>query len=423
MSRHLQIELTSRAPEGGWTWRAAGARQPRGTLDAGLLPEAVAVGAVLRAEVESTIDGIEVVAVTARQERREPTVERIEVLGTPRSRPEVSVAYAREGRGRPGGRGPRRDRDDGRADRSPAAARSGRGRRSAEGGADGAERQRDRRAPAARERGAPATRDRRPPVSSVHRNAALAALRPEQLPIAEQLVRGGIPAVRQAIDEQNAAAKAQGRPAVAPEPFLAMAEELLPIVNLAAWKDRASAAQAQGRELRIRDLRAVVAASRTVGLDDEGRTMARALEQSLEERVGALGEEWVGRITTALDEGRVADALRISSRPPEPGTRVSAELATRLAGAAGEAMAVTTPPATWLDLLDAAVESPVRRTVRPSGIPDDPDVQAAAHKAAGLVPELAKLLGLRIPPPPPPRGGVRSGQLSRAGGARPRAGS
>ena len=45
-----------------------------------------------------------------------------------------------------------------------------------------------------------------------HRNAMLATLRPEQIPVAEQLLRGGLQAVRQAIATQNAGAKAAGKP-------------------------------------------------------------------------------------------------------------------------------------------------------------------------------------------------------------------
>ena len=99
----------------------------------------------------------------------------------------------------------------------------------------------------------------------------LAALRPEQIPVAEQLLRGGLPAVRQAIAAQNTAAKASGKPAASSDALMAMAEELLPVVKLADWKDRASVAQTSGKEYRLRELRAVVAASRTVILDEEGR--------------------------------------------------------------------------------------------------------------------------------------------------------
>ena len=241
------------------------------------------------------------------------------------------------------------------------------------------------------------------PTSTVHRNAVLAGLRPEQIPVAEQLLRGGLQAVRQAIDAQNAAAKASGKPPASSEALLAMAEELLPGVRLADWKDRATVAQNAGKDYRLRELRAVVAASRTLNLDEEGRALAKGLQESLDQRTSALREEWLARIANALDDGRVLQAVEASIRPPEPGTRCPAELAVRLATAAGEAMTADLAPEEWMRLLDAVVASPVRRTVKPAGIPDDEVARQTARHAAGSVPALAKLLGLRIPPPPPRR--------------------
>ncbi|HEY5252532.1 MAG TPA: hypothetical protein VIJ09_12760, partial [Acidimicrobiales bacterium] len=64
-----------------------------------------------------------------------------------------------------------------------------------------------------------------------------------------------------------------------------------------------------------------------------------------------------------------------------------------------------TPAPEWLAVLEVVVESPVRRTVKPAGIPHHPDeaLLAAARQASGMVPELARLLGIPIPPPPGPR--------------------
>ena len=118
--------------------------------------------------------------------------------------------------------------------------------------------------------------------SSTYRNAALATLKPEEIPVAEQLLRGGIPAVRQAIDEQNARAREDKRPEVTPGPLLAMAEALLPVINLATWKDRASTARAAGKDVSLRELRSIVASSSTVTLDEEGSEMASALRSSLD---------------------------------------------------------------------------------------------------------------------------------------------
>jgi hypothetical protein len=240
---------------------------------------------------------------------------------------------------------------------------------------------------------------------TTNRNAALAALSPEQIPVAEQLLRGGIPAVRQAIEEQNTRARSEGRAEVSPQPLLTMAEELLPRMNLASWKDRAVTLRSAGREAPLREMRSVVAGASTITLDDEGRELVAALREALDSRVAALRVAWLGRIVTSLDESRVPDALRVASRPPEPTARVPADLAVRLAESAGTAMAPTVDETTWMDILDAVVNSPVRRTVKPAGLPPDatPELLTAARHAAGLVPELARLLGLPIPPPPGPR--------------------
>jgi hypothetical protein len=407
MSRRIDIELTSQTADGSWTWRAAGARQPKGVVEAALVPSGEKVGSVLLAEVEVSLEGIEVLSLSEAKPQRSPEKAegRIEVRGTPKRAPDVSVVLA------PGSNKRRRDDGEGR-DR-----RERRGRRDRDGdtrdqrGGEPGDRPRAASGPRRPGGRRPGERDARPargerpaaPTSTVHRNAMLATLRPEQIPIAEQLLRGGLQAVRQAIDAQNTAAKAAGKPPVAGDALLTMADELSPTVRLAEWKDRASVAQTAGKDYRLRELRAVVAASRTLNLDDEGRAMAKALQESLDQRTTALREEWLARITNALNDGRVQQAVEASIRPPEPGTRCPAELAVRLAGAAGEALSSEKAPEEWMQLLDAVVASPVRRNVKPAGIPDDEVARQAARHAAGAVPALAKLLGLRIPPPPPRR--------------------
>jgi hypothetical protein len=417
MAHRIEVELTSQTGDTTWTWRAAGARQPRGTVQASLVPEGSGVGSVLRAEVETTLDGTTVTALLPLKAKGDVrSVDRIEVLGTPKSGPDVNVVLAskskrrrderpegaRDGARRPAGPRPRSESGD----RGPRSDARSRGRQTA--GAppeDGGGRKRTGPArPGSRESGG---RDnpRRPTPSSTYRNAALAELPPEQLPVAEQLLKGGIPAVRQAIQEQNSRARAESRPEVTPGPLLSLAEQLLPKINLASWKDRAASARAAGKDVPLRELRSIVASASTVTLDDEGTEMATALRTALDQRVTALRERWVERITSALDDGRTVEAVRASIRPPEPAARLSSELAVRLAGAAGQAMSAETPPAEWLALLEVVVESPVRRTVKPVGLPTDADeaVLTAARQASGYVPELARLMGIPIPPPPGPR--------------------
>jgi hypothetical protein len=461
----MDIELTSKSGDGSWTWRAAGARQPKGVVAGALVPSDEAVGSVLRAEVEIGLEGIDVLALTAVKPVTSPQkVEgRIEVVGTPKRAPDVSLILApgapkrrnrRDGEGDDGEenlnrKGPRRNERpsaggrSGPGGRAGAAAGGGRGgpgsssrgagsgsgaggAGAGSGGPDGDRGPRSEgpprgaggpRRPGTRRPGEGQARGERPtaPTSTVHRNAMLGSLRPEQIPVAEQLLRGGLPAVRQAIEAQNAAARSSGSPAASTDALLAMADELLPIVKLADWKDRASIAQTAGKEYRLRELRAVVAASRTVILDEEGRAMAKALQESLERRVTAVRDEWLARISNAINDGRIQQALEAAMRAPEPGTRCPADLAVRLSAAAGEAMTAELPPEEWLRLLDAVVASPVRRTVKPAGIPADEVAQQAARHAAGSVPALAKLLGLRIPPPPPRRVVTRT-TISPSGG-------
>jgi hypothetical protein len=414
MASRIDIELTSRRDDGAWTWRAAGAREPRGVVDGSLVPDGVVAGTVVRAEVDFGVDGLAVVAVHPPRPAQDPTAAatRIEVRGPARPEPSVSISLAGR-RSRTDGRGPSRREGPGPDDRRRGPDRGGdRQRRSdrrdgrTRPGVPTGDLTGDRSHGGGPGRPAPAERSRRRfQPSTTYRNQALAELRSEELPVAEQLLRGGIPRVRQAIEEQNARARAEGRDEVSAGPLLALAEQLLPKMNLATWKDRAASARDAGRDTPLRELRSIVAASSTVTLDDEGRELAATLRQALDTRVSALRDAWLARMGKALDEGRVADALQAAARPPEHGTRLPADLAVRLAAAASSALSAELEPASWLNLLNAVLASPVRRSVRPAGLPAEADdaVRDAARRAAGQVPGLARLLGLPIPPPPGPR--------------------
>src|SRR5580765_7307175 len=63
MGRRIDLELTSERDDGTWTWRAAGAKQPKGVLDAAILYPGARVGDVVRAEAEFEIDRILVTSV------------------------------------------------------------------------------------------------------------------------------------------------------------------------------------------------------------------------------------------------------------------------------------------------------------------------------------------------------------------------
>src|SRR5437870_890328 len=126
----IDIELTSARPDGTWTWRAAGARQPKGMLDGSVLPGGAKVGDVLRAEADIDIDGITVrSAQPATQKKGAP--ERIEIIGSGHEEPPVTTNM-RGGVEAGGDRGRRGDNDRGR-DRD----RPGRGPGGAGGGRPG----------------------------------------------------------------------------------------------------------------------------------------------------------------------------------------------------------------------------------------------------------------------------------------------
>ena len=58
MSRRLDIELTSNRNDGTWTWRAAGAKSPKGVVREEILGGDLRVGRVFKVEAEVDIDGI-----------------------------------------------------------------------------------------------------------------------------------------------------------------------------------------------------------------------------------------------------------------------------------------------------------------------------------------------------------------------------
>src|SRR4249919_3878333 len=71
MPRRIEIELTSARPDGTWTWRVAGAREPRGVLDGTLLPDGAKTGSVLKADAEVELEGYTILSVETAKEKAE----------------------------------------------------------------------------------------------------------------------------------------------------------------------------------------------------------------------------------------------------------------------------------------------------------------------------------------------------------------
>ncbi|MGI8663597.1 MAG: hypothetical protein ACR2LQ_10355 [Acidimicrobiales bacterium] len=425
MPRRIDVELTSARDDGSWTWRAVGARQPKGTVDAKLVPDAAKVGDVLRADADFDVEGVTLVALTPVQAKRRTETARIEVVGDPRGdEPLVTSTLVPKGRtdrgdrGGPRGERPRRD-DDARGAQRPggdarAARAEGQRRDRRPGSPAETEGRAERRGPPARPETPAKPKPKRLRAQRAHRNAALDELPVEHRPIAEQVLQGDIPAVRQAIDKENEARAAKGEAPIDGTQLIAIAEGLRPSLRTAEWRDKAEAALSDIEELDLRDLRSVVVASDAAARDEETRTLASRLRDALARRVESEQAAWLSELSEALDGGRVVRALRLSSRPPKAGTILRPELAAKLSEAASAALTELAAQDRWAVLLDAVAHSPVRLTVRPHSVPAAPSTEltAAVKKLASQIPEIAALLGVearpapkRVPrrPPKPPR--------------------
>jgi hypothetical protein len=371
MSRRLEIELTSSRPDGTWTWRAAGAKQPKGDLDGAILPEGTDVGAVLRVDADFMVDGIEITGVVPDKAPRK-TPELLEILGSGKVEPLVTTQLAPKGRGRPkgdrkrrDGRGQERDRDD---------------------------RPRGPRPDPVPERPAPKRlRPRR-----THRDAALAEVPDELRPIAEQVLQGGVPAVRDSVRKQNEAAKKENRPEIPMDQVVAMAEKLLPKLRSAEWLDRAETAKADLDVLDLRDLRSVVVAADGAAKSEEARALRDELTAGLLRRVDEEHRLWISDMEANLNAGRFVRTLRLSSRPPKAGTPLPPDLAKHLIEAVSAGLNARTKQELYAAALDALSFSPVHAKVTPAGKPENPseDLLEAARRIADKAPAVAVLFGV-----------------------------
>ncbi len=433
MSRRIEIELTSTRPDGTWTWRAAGAREPKGVLEATVLPGPSKVGDIFRADVETELDGTRVLSVsTIKGKADEGGL--LEILPSSKDFEPVTQQLATRGRNDRGDRSDRGDRGD-RGDRRDRPARRPEGDRPARTDGDRRPR-RDGEAPAgagagqdrrprrdgdrpARAGGEAGAGDRRPRPNftappelaqrpkpkrlkpgRAHRAAVLADLPEAQRPVAERALQGGIPAVRQAVQEQNARLKAAGQEEIPAAGLIQMAEQLLPKLRVAEWLDRADAAKADLAELALPDLRSVVAASEdpVVARDESTRALAAELKQALIAKQESELLLWLDDITSALTVGRVVRALKLSSLPPKAGVRLPPELAVKLAEGAITSLAADAMPDRWVAVLEAAAFAPMRSLIKPAAPPAtvSDELTATVKRLAPALPQIAALFGIEV---------------------------
>lgn len=251
-----------------------------------------------------------------------------------------------------------------------------------------------------------------------HRTAVLDELPEEQRAIAE-LALQGMSAVRSRLKEENKRAAAEGRPTMPEATVLKMAEELLPRLRVAEWRDRAEAAQRQLEHLDLRDLRSVVATAGDpmVARDESTRELAAELQRALASKQEQELQLWFGDVDAALAVGRVIRALRLSSQPPKAGVPFPADIAQRLIDSTNAALAPMDGPDRWSAILEAAAFSPIRTMVRPARKPDavGDELQATLRRLAPALPLVAELFEIEVAPNAPMPKPQRPGPRQRKG--------
>jgi hypothetical protein len=395
MSRRIEIELTSKREDGTWTWRAAGAQQPKGVVEDSVVPAGSQVKDVVRAEVESDLDGTRVLSIAAPKQKAERSG-MLQLLPSEKPFEPVTQQLRKKG-GRDGDkrRGPRREGGEGRP---RGERRDGDKRR--EGGEGRSERPRRpffETPPELPQRPKP----KRIKPKRVNVDAVLAELPEAQRAIAEKVLNGGVPAVRAAIEEQNKKAVAEGREKVPAEGLLQIAENLLPRLRLAEWRDRALSAETIIEDVDVRDLRSiVVTADQLVAIDEPTRALVAKMKQALVVRQETEIRNWLEDIEAATKVGRVVRALRLSSQPPKAGVPFPAGLATQLVDATVLGLTVDAPAERWITLLEAAAFSPVHAKVLPPAIPAvvSEDLLKTIVRLGPLMPQLAALFGVAVDP-------------------------
>ena len=425
MPRRIEIELTSARPDGTWTWRAAGAKAPRGVLEGTLLPDGAKIGSVLKADAEVELDGITILAVSTGKEKAEKAG-LLDLIASDKPFEAVTQQLAKRDRNDRGDRGERRDRpprrDGPEGDRRPR--RDGDRPARREGGPTRTDRPAGERPGGDRpggttrpDRGPRPERRSRPNFTAppelpqrpkpkrlkpgrAHRSAVLADLPEEQRPVAERALQGGLPAVRQAVNEQNARLKSEGKPEVPAAGLLSMAEGLLPRLRVAEWLDRADAAMADIAELDLRDLRSVVAAGEDpmVARDESTRAVASELKAALVTKQESELALWFEDIDAAIGVGRVIRALKLSSQPPKAGVMFPSELAMKLAAATTANLTADALADRWVAVLEAAAFSPVRSHIVPTTKPTqvNDELLATVKRVGPLLPQIAALFDIEV---------------------------
>ena len=378
----IDVEITSQREDGDWTWRAVGAREPKGTVEASLLPDDLSIGTQFSVETEHFLDGIVVTKVFDKKQESEKG-KTLEILGSGKEADLVTTQLAKSKKGKkPSKRSPspksrtdernKNKKDFVKKDKKPSAIqRKTRNEK----------KKTDHKFP----------KSKRLKAKRRHRNEAIKNLPDDMKRVGEILLHKGIPGLRDSINAQNESAKKAGEPEIPEQLLLKLAEQVYPDLRTAEWLDRADGALRGMETVDLRDIRSVIVASETVQKNDEVRSLAEKLKEGFNKRVDSDQKKWLKEVITTLKEGRVVRALRLSSRPPKAGFPLPEDLLNSLTEATNNALSAEVTQSRWGTIAEAAAFSPVHDRVIPVGVPKDPNeellkiIRRISSKAPSIV--------------------------------------
>ena len=360
MGRKLEVELTSDNGE-MWTWRAAGAKQPKGELASSILYDGAKIGDVVKVDADFSVDGIHVMQVQPPKAKKERT-DLLEMKTRAWSKDELVTSNMSKG-GKKRGKGGGRNRGGG-----------------------------DKRGPKAEQK----PRAPRLKPKGTHLAGAMSEMPGEYRPILERLAKDGIPGVRKSIKEQNAKAVASNSPKLDEAAVLDIAEKALPKIRTADWLDRAEAAQKIWDKVDLRDLRSVVVTGADLARGEEAKALQTELASKLEERIESDHAAWVKDLETAIRSERLVAALKTSSRPVKAGSPLAPEMASQLADLATAGLTSEATSHRWIVVLDSLAFSPVRAAVKPTSKPAEvsDELIGEVRRLSDRLPEIAALFGI-----------------------------
>ena len=342
MSSRIEIEITSQIDDQQYTWRALGAREPKGTINKSLLPSKIKIGDDFKVEADFLIDGIEILRVLPKRDERKGQ-ETIEVLGSGNENYGVTTQLVKKKKNKKS-----RPSRKGQEQKTQKRSEARRGKKEAP------KRARQSRGP---------QRGKRLKAKRSHRNSVIDGLPELHKPLAREVLGKGIPSLRKILKDMELP---QGFDAE----ILQYAEKINKQLKTAEWHDRADAVLKNTKEIDLRDFRSVVAAGGQWAKSDELLGIQSQLESSLRERIDLEHQQWLSEIKKAIEDGKSVRALNLSSHPPKPGTPLPEILMEPLIDLANNSLDSDTAPHRWSVVAQAVAFSPIRLKVVPKGTPD-----------------------------------------------------